>query len=285
MTDDLHSRGLIADQLAALSTPGQPLHTDADHNTSLLYAGDISRFAFRKRVISAYLERENPARGGVTAIVSAGSPGSGKTTALRDHVPDLNDYRILDPDIIKDDLIEQALHDGLYDDLLARILDDGHPLAPRELASLVHRESTQLIDQIRRICISRRENIVVEGTLTWKGLAPKLVAEFTEGEYQHVEVMAIEADRATAHERALSRWWSGRQEWIAGIDRLGGRFTPPAAIDICYTDAAQSLCTQHAVELEELASVTISHTRVTVLRRDTSGRLITVLERRHPRNR
>src|ERR1700753_2430262 len=39
------------------------------------------------------------------------------------------------------------------------------------------RESTALIDQIRQICVARRENIVVEGTLTWTGQGPQVFGE------------------------------------------------------------------------------------------------------------
>jgi DNA-binding MarR family transcriptional regulator len=53
---------------------------------------------------------------------------------------------------------------GISDDLLAEILADGYALAPRELAGLVHVESVKLADQIRRICINRKENVAIEGT-------------------------------------------------------------------------------------------------------------------------
>lgn len=283
MTDDHQLRRAVAAQLIAMSAPGNPLHTDADHNTSIRYAGDTRRFAFRKRVVGEYLDRQTPERGGFCGVVTAGAPGAGKSTALGEYGADLAGFRFLDPDIVKDYLIEQALIDGIFDDILSHPLDDGRTVAPRELAALVHHESTQLIDQIRRICIAQRENIVVEGTLSWKGLAPKLVTEFTEGEYRSVEILAIEADRDTCHEQALSRWWSGRRLWADGADRLGGRFTPPAAINLCYSDTESSLCTEHAVEFEELASATISHTHLAVLRRDNSGALETILERRHHR--
>lgn len=63
--------------------------------------------------------------------------GSGKSSLLRARIPDLDGYRVIDADIIKDYLIEQALDEGIYDHLLAETLADGHTLAPRELAALV----------------------------------------------------------------------------------------------------------------------------------------------------
>ncbi|WAM19527.1 hypothetical protein [Rhodococcus sp. JS3073] len=80
------------------------------------------------------------------------APGAGKSTLPHDHIPDLDGYRSLDADVAKDHLIEQALRDGDYAEILGTELADGAPLAPRELAALVHDESTALIDQIRRDC-------------------------------------------------------------------------------------------------------------------------------------
>ncbi|MDG3010323.1 hypothetical protein G4X40_09175 [Rhodococcus sp. D2-41] len=150
------------------------------------------------------------------------------------------------------------------------------------MAGLVHHESIRLIDQIRRICIAQRENIVVEGTLSWRGQAPRLVTELAQGDYQRVEVIAIDADRTTCHEQALARWWRGRRRWVGGTDLLGGRFTPPAAIDICFTDTELSRCAQHAVELAELASAAVGDTHVTILRGSATGEWETILNRTRP---
>lgn len=282
MIDDVGLRDSGAAQLIAMSAPGGRLHTDASDNSSALYAGKIERFAFRKRVIADYLDRQSPPREGHSAVVTAGAPGAGKTTALR-HVRgyDPAEFRVLDPDIVKDRLIEQALRDGIYDDVLATTLADGHALAPRELAALVHRESTQLTDRIRSICTSRRENIVIEGTLSWKGFPAELGTELAHADYRSIEVIAIDADQRTCHEQALSRWWFGRRQWVEGTDTLGGRFTPPAAIDICYR-GAESLCIAHAIELEERAAATFDNSRLVVLRRRAGGDLGVLFERVHP---
>ena len=80
MTDDHQLRGVAA-QLNAMSTPGTLLHTNADHNTDIRYTGEITHSKFRKRVIGKYLDRQTPSRGGYSAIVTAGAPGAGKSTA------------------------------------------------------------------------------------------------------------------------------------------------------------------------------------------------------------
>ncbi len=119
MTDPDSLRGDVAAQLVGLSAAGRPLNTDAAMCTAKRYAGDASRFAVRKDLISRYLKRQNPRRDGRSAIITAGAPGAGKTRVLHAQVYELDDYRILDADIVKDYLIEQALEDGIYDDLLA----------------------------------------------------------------------------------------------------------------------------------------------------------------------
>lgn len=233
-------RDEVVAQLAALSAPGQPLNTAAETSTWIRYAGDPLRASMRKTIIRRYLDRESPQCEGRSAILTVGPPGAGKTNMLRSQVPDLASYRILDADIVKDYLIEAAVGDGIYDDLLAHELPDRHTIAPRELAALVHDESTNLINEIRKHCVEQRENIVVEGTLKWPDQGPDVFSQLADAYYSSVEVLGIEVDPDTAHRQALSRWWSGRTRWVAGTDTLGGRFTPPDAIDGCYPCAASN---------------------------------------------
>lgn len=273
-------RDAVAKQLTTRSAAGGPLHRDAADCTERRYATDISRAVLHKSIIDKYLARENPRRDGRSAIITAGAPGSGKSSMLRARVPHLDEYRTIDADIVKDDLIEQALDDGIYDHLFAEILADGYALAPRELAALVHLESVKLADQIRRICVSRNENVVIEGTLTWAGQGPKIYRELADSEYTDIEVYGVEIGAAAAREQAVIRWWQGRLDWVSGADRLGGRFTPADAIDICYPKAGDSVCTTHALQFIDTAqSGEIPYVHVTILRRQTTGALEVADER------
>ncbi|MFE5702004.1 zeta toxin family protein [Rhodococcus koreensis] len=266
-------RGKVAAQLTAMSVPGGPLHTKSATSTMIRFAASPARLRFRRTVIDRYLERDTPLREGRSAILTAGAPGAGKSTLLRDHIPDLDGYRSLDADVVKDHLIEQALRDGDYAELLGTELADGAPLAPRELAALVHDESTALIDQIRRLCLDRGENVLIEGTLRWPGQGPKVYEELVRANYTSLRVIGVEVPRDIAHEQALSRWWDGRLAWLADPSSLGGRFTPPAAIDDCYDDAPMSKCARNAQALAVAArnreDVTV--VQLELFRRATAG--------------
>lgn len=266
-------RDTVAEELTVLSASGGPLHRDSPDCTEYRYLpADRNRARLHRDLIDRYLSRQNPRRDGRSCVVSAGPPGSGKSAFLLAHVAGLAEYRTIDADVVKDYLIEQALIEGIYEYLLVGNLADGYPVAPRELASLVHLESVKLADQIRRIAISRKENIVIEGTLTWHGQGPTIYRELAAAEYLDVEVYGIDVAAHIAQEQALNRWWDGRRAWIAGTDPLGGRFTPADAINICYPTPGQSLCTTHAKQfIDSAQSGEIPYVHVSILGRQPSG--------------
>jgi hypothetical protein len=265
------SQAAVAAQLNTLSNKGGALDTDVAHCTDTMYATDIGRRRFRKTIVKKHLARSSPQVGRL-AIVTAGPPGSGKTTLLGKQVPTLTHYRTLDADVIKDDLIEQALLDHIYDHLLGRKLADGYCISPRELAPLVHKESVRVIEQIRQICVANGENVVIEGTLTYVRQGGKIYKQLARWKYTSVEVFAVEIGQAAAQAQALSRWWSGRQLWISKKDRFGGRFMPPGYINMCYSGTTHSVCSANALGM-------ITHARagripslcVRIFGRDASG--------------
>lgn len=235
-------RGVVAGELIALDD----LRTFGARNSAALYELDVARRKFRKALIAELIDSDESVESERKAIVTAGVPGAGKSTMLGARRADLEGYRVLDADEVKVSLIERALNDGIYDDLLNVQLADGHGVAPMELAPLVHRESVNIIEAVRDDCLRRGENIVVEGTLKWSGQPGELYRQFSDARYRSILVLAVDVAAQTAHHRASTRWWSGRIRWCAGEHPLGGRFTPPEAIDTGYDDHGRPICARHA---------------------------------------
>lgn len=284
MHPSLDLRAQVAGQLTALSAPGAPLHRDSDQSTARFYPrGDIGRARFQRDTFDWFLSQANPRLGGRTAIVTAGPPGAGKSALLRARIADLDEYRIIDADIIKDHIIRRAMDDGIYDHLLTMApLTDGRGLAPRELSGLVHVESVRLAEAIRDMCISLKENVVIEGTLTWHLQGPKIFRELADNDYVDVEVYGIDIEQGEAHDSALDRWWKMRLEWAKGRHDMGGRFTPADAIDMCYpTAGAESVCTANAKNFINTAIQTgeIPRVQVTIVRRAATGPIEVIYER------
>ncbi|MEE2062276.1 zeta toxin family protein [Rhodococcus artemisiae] len=178
------------------------------------------------------------------SIVTAGVPGAGKSTAIGSRGLAGRGWRVLDADRIKDHLIRDGLGRGVYDDLLDTVLPDGRRLHPRELATLVHRESTQILDTVQQHCIEMGENIVIEGTFRWDGLGAQLLTELGGAGYTDLTIVDAEVTCDTALDRAQHRWWTGRTD---PDNELGGRFTPTSAITDLYPHgSARSICARNA---------------------------------------
>ncbi|MFE0752168.1 zeta toxin family protein [Gordonia sp. NPDC058843] len=241
-------RNAVAAELAALTANDGPAGTKSPRATYQQFADDPSRARVRKDIITDYLADELAPGGGVReAVITAGVPGAGKSTAVNAILgAEASQYRRVDADEIKDALLEHAVARNLYADLLGKRLADGKPVAPRELAALVHVESTQISDAVRRHVLTSGEPIIIEGTLAWSEHGATLLTELQDAGYTRVRVILVEVPEAVAQERALDRWWQVRSD---GGDVLGGRFTPPDVIASYYGPDGISVCRTNAVAL------------------------------------
>lgn len=203
------------------------------------------------RVAKKYMSQSTDiVAGGQGVVVSAGPPGAGKSEAL--HSLSLSGYRIIDPDVAKDLLLDEARRHGLLNYRNGVVLPDGKPVGLRELASHVHVFSSKVTDVVRKLSLAAGENVVVDGTLSWSPLADLYVDEFYRAGYEGLEVVAVEIPLAMALERARQRWWSGRKQ----DEYYGGRFVPEFAIRGCYdvNSPYASICSVNALDLAEKAA-------------------------------
>ncbi|MDV6271786.1 DEAD/DEAH box helicase family protein [Rhodococcus globerulus] len=246
----MHSELLeaVAAQLETLCIPGQPL--DKNGLRSSARARDaVSRSRTRMDIVEMYLSEQTDVAVGrqFLALATAGPPAAGKSSSIERRELAGQGWRLVDADRVKDYLLRDALDQGFYDDLLDQVLADGHRLMPRELATLVHTESTVIVDAITERCLGIGENVVLEGTFSWPGLGRRLLAELAEADYQKLTILDVEAPVDITKARALSRWWRGRETAVRGGDDFGGRFTPAFVIDALYDESSvATICARNA---------------------------------------
>lgn len=176
LDDSRQQRELVYDALTALYATGGAL---AGAPPSLAeHFDEVNLVKIARRL----MRQETPAERGKAIIVTAGAPGAGKSRVLDDF--DLSGYRRIDPDAIKDVLLESAENEGLLQYRNRIQLPDGAGVHLRELASHVHLFSTSVSDLMRSTALARGENIVVDGSLAWGPLAQQYVDELLDSGYE-----------------------------------------------------------------------------------------------------
>ncbi|PHP51833.1 hypothetical protein [Actinomyces ruminis] len=210
------------------------------------------------------------------AIIMAGSPGAGKSQAVAtvrkvlgpQHSAELgvdeSGYTTIDADDIKQLLLGNPV-DGLdvdpsllaqarahWDGLIASQapghLADGRPVVRGELATLVHRLSTDTADLVRGDLLAERFDVKIEGTLQWMesptvGQGPRLVRELEAVRYARVTVVAVDAPEHMCLKGARDRWTGPRSQGDPTA-----RYTPPRAVTDTFTVGSDGSKTCRCIE-------------------------------------
>jgi predicted ABC-type ATPase len=215
-------------------------------------------------------QRPDAPTDGHAAIITAGVPGAGKSSALNALA---TGYRRIDPDEIKDILLAQLEITGLLAPRLNHLLSDGNPVSPGELAGWVHTASTDAADRVRAVSLALGENFVMEGTLSWHRLVTSHVDELAVSGYERLTVLDIEVPLSVAIEQSKHRWWQARHSGAVtfGVE-LGGRFISEAAVAAFYSGPrTASTCAANARKLYDNANEAGIEAEVVVVSRETTG--------------
>lgn len=219
------------------------------------------RRALHNEILAAFVASKPEVLRNRKAIVLAGPPGVGKSTAQDALIAQTrtrpDQWLSINPDDFKDDLLVQARADGSYEsymvpDEVRELEANGEKFYPRELAALVHNESSILAKKAIRDAIGRGDNIVIDGTLSGEKNARAQMDVLQAAGYD-VKVADVETTQALSEARTLGRWERGylaaENGTATGRDAtLGGRWVPlsfPAAL-FAGSDAAESVCAANA---------------------------------------
>ena len=183
-----------------LPNNSQDLHTWRNPDKGHRWEYTPERRKLHEAIVEAYLAGKSPVTEGTPRVLfTAGGAGSGKTTAL-DQLPDLEspDAVLIDPDDIKVLLPEYA-----------KLAAEGDPRAMH----LVHDESMDIADMLRRRVFKDRYNATVDGTGAGPQFRDRIGHALDEG--YEVEVAYFNTDLKTAQARIEKR----RQETGRAVNK------------------------------------------------------------------
>ena len=132
-----------------------------------------------------------------TAIVTMGGPAAGKTTLVKHVQSNFNDFAVVNPDDVKEELPEYQKGINLGE-------KDGKTVSARDAAFLVHNESSDVAIEIQKLAIEQRKNIILDGTGKNVEKYRKKIADLKAAGY-HVQVIMPHVDMNEAIDRVETR--------------------------------------------------------------------------------
>lgn len=232
------------ENVRALAKPGEalaPNSPNATINNPLWFRlnrnGQPERRAGRVRlhesVKDQYVNRHPAVRQERRAIVLAGPPGAGKSTALKQVLGiKIGEYLTIDADEFKRSLLEEAIRDGSYEthivpEAVKVLVLTGEAFYPLELSSLVHEESSMIAKQLRQDAIERGDNIIIDSVLSDADKALLLGSVLDAAGYT-IHLIDVEVPYELSEQRIAARWQESYEAALARKEgaELGGRWVP-----------------------------------------------------------
>ena len=175
------------------------------------------------------------------AILLAGPPGSGKSSARRalfeasdDQITgglNPSDFVTIDADTIKEQLLNQAQQDGSLQNFLippeARHLQNqGETFCNLDFASHVHEESSLIADNARQTAIEQRRNLILDQVCSNPTKTRALIDKLATQGYS-IRIIEIHAEKEFSQESVYKRY-------LRDYENGQARYVPHPVIDSIY---------------------------------------------------
>lgn len=258
--------------LRKLTEPGGSIDTEAatathkneKYFTSRAGGGDPlptrERLRMHKEILTEYFDEKPDVIRDRRAIVMAGPPGAGKSSAQRERIPTSEEHlwRIVDADEFKKRLLKKMRTNGQYEQMIPaevrQRMDSGETFMPGEFAALVHEESSQLAKRAARRALSSGERVVLDGVNGTKSSLLGRLTSLRSNGYTAAEVIVVDGSKSVTRGRVENRHAKNVDKALAGDDEAayGARFVPDYVTNGLYLDGDKySSCTRAIGELRK----------------------------------
>lgn len=197
------------------------------------------RRSLHKELISEALQGADT---GYKAVMLSGPPGAGKSRArdafLAEHSNEK--FASLDADEFKIALLRAVGNQDEFDKHfkapeIRELEAQGHQFFPLEFASLVHTESSRLLNRAIRTAQDAGLNIVIDGVGANLKAGMNRLEKLSNAGYS-VDLINVECSRETSRESILHRWGTERDKALSSpqaidLSTLGGRWVPSTVLD------------------------------------------------------
>lgn len=157
-------------------------------------------------------------------LISAGLPGAGKTTVLK-QIDEINikEYATINADDIKEAMVEKGM------------VPEIRGLTPLEGAGLIHEESSYLADTLQKRLAKEGTNVIYDMTCKTKSSVERRMAVFENSGYklEDTTMVFVDIELDTSKERAYNRYMGGLNDYIDGKSPSGGRYVPDVVFESC----------------------------------------------------
>lgn len=256
----------------------------ATENNPLFFIGPglptAARAILHKQILDEFFAEKPGVVRDYTAIVMAGPPGAGKSSAQHDHIPPADEglWRIIDADDFKKRLLKKMTANGQYTGLIPVVVQqriaEGEPFFAGEFAALVHEESSILAGQAAQRALHRGERVLLDGVNGTKTKLQTRFNELTANGYSKIQFIVVDGPKPVTRARVEHRHITHYDNALGGDSEAAydARFVPEYVTDALYTAGTPlSSCTSAVIDLMKDAPTKAVDRTATLYEVDTAA--------------
>lgn len=221
--EEAKKRGTFVEKIFN-ATPMERFNTKSFYYDSTKNVWDKERKKLQDKIIDKFIEKYKDVPCDKKVVFSAGLPGAGKTTVLKqiDEI-NLKDYAVINADDIKEEMAKMGM------------IPEIRGLTPLECAGLIHDESSKIADDLQKRLANQGKNVIYDMTSKKRKSVEKRMGIFKEQGYkvEDMTMVFVDIQLETSKQRAMERYTHGLNDYVMGRNNLGGRYIPDSVFEDC----------------------------------------------------